>query len=40
MTVFGDDDVVMHRDAERRGDLDDRLGIWMSARDGVGSPSA
>ena len=38
MAVLADDDVVVHGDAERLGDLDDRCVIWMSARDGVGSP--
>jgi hypothetical protein len=37
MSVLADDDVVVHQNAERLGDLDDRV-IWMSARDGVGSP--
>ena len=38
VAVPADDDVVVDGDAERLGDLDDRLVIWMSARDGVGSP--
>jgi hypothetical protein len=38
VAVLADDDVVVHRDAERLGDIDDRRVIWMSARDGVGSP--
>ena len=38
MAVLADDDVVVHGDAERLGHLDDRRVIWMSARDGVGSP--
>ena len=38
MAVAADDDVVVDGDAERLGDVDDRLVISMSARDGVGSP--
>ena len=34
--VFADDQVIMHRDAERRRNLDDRFS--MSAAEGVGSP--
>ena len=38
MAVLADDDVVMHGDAERGGDIVIALVMWMSACDGVGSP--
>ena len=38
MALLADDDVVVHGDAERRGDVDDSFGIWTSACDGAGSP--
>ena len=38
MPAAADDDVVVHRDAEWRGSLDDVLGDRDSALDGVGSP--
>ncbi len=39
MAVAADDDVVVHGDAERLGDVDDGLASSaISARDGVGSP--
>jgi hypothetical protein len=38
MSIAADDDVVVHRDAERLGNLDIWFVIWISACDGVGSP--
>jgi len=38
MPVLADDDVVVDGNAEWGGDLDDRVVIWISACDGVGSP--
>jgi hypothetical protein len=39
MAVLGDDDVVVHRNAERRAATSTMdWVIWMSARAGVGSP--
>ena len=37
MPILADDDVVVHRDAERLAHLDDCV-IWIPERDGVGSP--
>jgi hypothetical protein len=38
VTVLADDDVVVHGNAERGGDLDDRFGHMDMACEGVGSP--
>ncbi len=37
MPVLADDDVVVHRDTEGRGDVDDRF-RHLDVCDGVGSP--